>query len=104
VLRWGQGLHPFPRTITGNYSLVVPAARVMPTHHAAVELLADHERRRSPVARRRAGPLLDTFTFSDPSRTLDLNPTEVDRLRATTERVIAGKADVHELLRSRLVR
>ena len=76
----------------------------MPTHYAAVELLADHERRRSPVARRRAGPLLDTFTFSDPSRTLDLNPTEVDRLRATTERVIAGKADVHELLRSRLVR
>jgi len=49
----------------------------------------------------RRGLLLDTFTFSDPNRTLDLNPTEVDRLRATTERVIAGKADVHDLLRGR---
>jgi [protein-PII] uridylyltransferase len=30
-----------------------------------------------------------------------LNPTEVDRLRTTTERVIAGKIDVKELLRNR---
>jgi len=49
----------------------------------------------------RRGLVLDTFTFADPNRTLDLNPSEVDRLRATTERVIAGKADVRELLRSR---
>ncbi len=49
----------------------------------------------------RRGLVLDTFTFADPHRTLDLNPTEVDRLRATAERVIAGKLDVRELLRNR---
>ena len=45
--------------------------------------------------------VLDTFTFADPARTLELNPTEVDRLRATVERVLGGKADVTELLRNR---
>jgi len=45
--------------------------------------------------------VLDTFTFADPLRTLDLNPPEVDRLRASLERVLAGKADVKELLRNR---
>ena len=49
----------------------------------------------------RQGLVLDTFTFADPSRTLDLNPPEVDRLRATLERVLAGKVDVKELLRNR---
>jgi [protein-PII] uridylyltransferase len=45
--------------------------------------------------------VLDTFTFADPARTLDLNPTEIDRLHATVERVLGGKADVKELLRNR---
>lgn len=45
--------------------------------------------------------VLDTFTFVDPARTLDLNPTEIDRLRTNLERVLAGKADVRELLRNR---
>jgi len=49
----------------------------------------------------RRGLVLDTFTFDDPLRTLELNPTEADRLRATTERVLAGKTDVRELLRNR---
>ncbi|MBZ5724185.1 MAG: hypothetical protein LAP87_04245 [Acidobacteriia bacterium] len=49
----------------------------------------------------RRGVVLDTFTFSDPLRTLDLNPAEVDRLHTTIERVIAGKTDVRALLRSR---
>jgi [protein-PII] uridylyltransferase len=49
----------------------------------------------------RRGLVLDTFTFEDPMRTLDLNPTEVDRLRHTAERVLAGKTDVRELLRHR---
>ncbi|PWU03312.1 MAG: [protein-PII] uridylyltransferase [Terriglobia bacterium] len=47
------------------------------------------------------GLILDTFTFADPSRTLELNPTEVDRLRTMVERVIAGKINVKELLRNR---
>jgi [protein-PII] uridylyltransferase len=49
----------------------------------------------------RCGTVLDTFSFSDPLRTLELNPTEVDRLRATVERAVLGRADVKELLRSR---
>ena len=49
----------------------------------------------------RRGLVLDTFTFADPLRTLDLNPSEVDRLQSTAEKVLAGKTDVKELLRSR---
>jgi [protein-PII] uridylyltransferase len=49
----------------------------------------------------RRGIVLDTFAFADPNRTLDLNPTEVERLRAVTEKVIAGKADVAGLLKNR---
>jgi [protein-PII] uridylyltransferase len=49
----------------------------------------------------RRGLVLDTFTFADPMRTLALNETEADRLRGIVERVIAGKADVRELLKNR---
>ena len=49
----------------------------------------------------RRGLVLDTFAFADPNRTLDLNPSETDRLRTTVERVMAGKVDVRELLRNR---
>ena len=49
----------------------------------------------------RQGLVLDTFTFADPLRTLDLNPPEVDRLRATVERVLGGKVEVKDLLRNR---
>src|SRR5437763_1246809 len=45
--------------------------------------------------------VLDTFTFADTGRTLDLNPSEIDRLRTTVEKVLAGKADVRELLKNR---
>jgi [protein-PII] uridylyltransferase len=49
----------------------------------------------------RRGLVLDTFAFADPLRTLELNPSEIDRLRATAERVLAGKTDVNVLLRNR---
>jgi [protein-PII] uridylyltransferase len=49
----------------------------------------------------RRGLVLDTFLFADPNRTLDLNPSEVDRLRTVTERVATGKKDVRELLKNR---
>jgi [protein-PII] uridylyltransferase len=49
----------------------------------------------------RRGLVLDTFRFADPNRTLDLNPSEIDRLRATAERVISGRKDVRELLKNR---
>jgi [protein-PII] uridylyltransferase len=49
----------------------------------------------------RRGLVLDTFAFEDPLRTLDLNPSELERLRTLAERVIAGRTDVRELLRRR---
>jgi [protein-PII] uridylyltransferase len=49
----------------------------------------------------RRGTVLDTFSFADPLRTLELNPTEMDRLKATVERAVLGRADVKQLLRSR---
>jgi [protein-PII] uridylyltransferase len=45
--------------------------------------------------------VVDTFTFSDPHRTLELNPTEVDRLRGVVRRVVEGKLDADKLLRGR---
>ena len=49
----------------------------------------------------RRGEVLDTFIFADPDRTLELNPSEVDRLRLTLERVAAGRIQGKELLRRR---
>ena len=49
----------------------------------------------------RRGLVLDTFHFADPNRTLDLNPSEIDRLRITAERVISGRRTVAELLQNR---
>ena len=49
----------------------------------------------------RQGVVLDTFAFADPNRTLDLNPTEGDRLRTMVERTAIGKTDVKQLLRNR---
>ncbi|MEO7146226.1 MAG: nucleotidyltransferase domain-containing protein [Bryobacteraceae bacterium] len=49
----------------------------------------------------RQGIILDTFTFADPLRTLELNPPELDRLRDTLARVASGKQDVAQLLKHR---
>jgi [protein-PII] uridylyltransferase len=49
----------------------------------------------------RSGQILDTFAFADPTRTLELNPSEVDRLRLSLERVALGKAEARKLLESR---
>jgi [protein-PII] uridylyltransferase len=45
--------------------------------------------------------VLDTFTFADPNRTLELNPSEIDRLKAMLERVLLGKIEVAPLLQNR---
>jgi len=47
------------------------------------------------------GLILDTFVFSDPKHTLELNPTEIDRLRQTLEDVALGRIDTEQLLRGR---
>jgi [protein-PII] uridylyltransferase len=49
----------------------------------------------------RRGTVLDTFSFEDPLRTLELNPSEVERLQSTVERAALGRADVQQLLRRR---
>jgi len=51
----------------------------------------------------RRGIVLDSFVFADPGRNLELNPPEVDRLRATVEKVILGKTEVKDLLKARPV-
>jgi [protein-PII] uridylyltransferase len=49
----------------------------------------------------RKGIVLDTFVFEDPMRTLELNPSELDRLRDTVTRCVLGKMDVKQLLKKR---
>lgn len=48
-----------------------------------------------------AGMVLDTFTFADPNRTLELNPTERDRLEDTVSRAATGRVDVKRMLANR---
>jgi [protein-PII] uridylyltransferase len=48
-----------------------------------------------------AGVVVDTFTFADPHKTLELNPPEVDRLRGIVRKVAEGKQDADKLLRGR---
>ncbi|MBC7925873.1 MAG: hypothetical protein H7039_09470 [Bryobacteraceae bacterium] len=47
------------------------------------------------------GLVLDSITFEDPMRTLELNPPEQDRLRQIVRKVVFGKEDVGRLLRGR---
>jgi [protein-PII] uridylyltransferase len=48
-----------------------------------------------------AGMVLDTFTFADPNRTLELNPTERDRLEETVTRAAVGRVDVKRMVANR---
>ncbi len=47
------------------------------------------------------GVIVDTFTFADANRTLELNPSEFDRLRGLVRRVAEGRQDAAQLLRAR---
>jgi [protein-PII] uridylyltransferase len=46
------------------------------------------------------GVILDTFVFADPKRMLQLNPSEVERLRDLIQRVALGKTDARRLMRN----
>jgi [protein-PII] uridylyltransferase len=48
-----------------------------------------------------SGLVVDQLRFTDPLRNLELNPTEVDRLRRTLERVVLEIDDVATLLKRR---
>jgi [protein-PII] uridylyltransferase len=47
------------------------------------------------------GTVVDTFHFTDPNRTLELNPGELRRLEQSITGVVSGKAPLEELLRGR---
>jgi [protein-PII] uridylyltransferase len=47
------------------------------------------------------GTAIDTFCFEDPKRNLELNPSEIDRVAFTLERVALGKLKARNLLKSR---
>lgn len=48
------------------------------------------------------GEVLDIFTFADPGRALELNPSEVDRLSSTVEKAAMGTLDVRQMLERRV--
>ncbi len=56
---------------------------------------------KAEAATNAAGTAVDQFRFSDPLRTLELNPGEVDQLRWTIERVIQNVLPVKDLLKRR---
>jgi [protein-PII] uridylyltransferase len=47
------------------------------------------------------GEVLDSFTFADPARALELNPTELERLRKTVEKAASGEMDIRQMLERR---
>ncbi|MFN0102198.1 MAG: hypothetical protein ACKV2U_08920 [Bryobacteraceae bacterium] len=48
------------------------------------------------------GEVLDAFTFADPGRALELNPSEVERLRGMVEKAALGLLDVRQMLERRV--
>ncbi len=48
-----------------------------------------------------AGIVLDTFHFADLHRTLELNPTEIERFRRSLTDVVKGAASLEQLLKGR---
>jgi [protein-PII] uridylyltransferase len=49
-----------------------------------------------------AGVVLDTFRFVDLYRTLELNPSEADRLKSNLVDVLQGRMDLSKLMRGRI--
>jgi [protein-PII] uridylyltransferase len=49
-----------------------------------------------------SGTVLDTFRFVDLFHTLDLNPTEQDRLQQTIHDILTGRKSLEELMRGRI--
>ncbi|HEY7211031.1 MAG TPA: ACT domain-containing protein [Bryobacteraceae bacterium] len=56
---------------------------------------------KAEAASNAVGSVLDEFRFTDPARTLELNPEEIERLRWTTECVVKGAIEVRDLLKRR---
>ena len=56
---------------------------------------------KAEAASNASGCVLDEFRFSDPTRTLELNPDELQRLRSTVSSVVRGTIDVCDVLKRR---
>lgn len=56
---------------------------------------------KAEAASNASGCVLDFFRFVDPTRTLELNPSEMDRLEWTVECVVRGSVAVTDLLKRR---
>ncbi len=56
---------------------------------------------KAEAASNEAGYILDLIRFTDPMRTLELNPSELERVQQTIENVIRGSVEVSELLKCR---
>lgn len=52
----------------------------------------------------RAGYVVDCFSFLDPARNLDLNPSEIERLRLVIKKVALGDTRAEDLLKNRPTR
>ena len=52
----------------------------------------------------RHGYIADAFVFSDPGRNLELNPTEIERLRTLLQKIVLGQVTVEPLLRGRPIK
>ena len=48
-----------------------------------------------------AGTVVDTIRFSDPHRTLEMNPEETERLKESLRNVLYGRASLEQMLRGR---
>ncbi|HYZ83408.1 MAG TPA: hypothetical protein VE621_03360, partial [Bryobacteraceae bacterium] len=57
--------------------------------------------RRAEAFANNRGIVLDTFVFEDPLRNLELNPSEVDRLKEMLLKSAQGKHDFEKILRNR---
>jgi [protein-PII] uridylyltransferase len=56
---------------------------------------------KAEAASNNAGYILDQIRFTDPMRTLELNPDEINRVQWTVECVVKGTIDVADLLKRR---
>jgi [protein-PII] uridylyltransferase len=56
---------------------------------------------KAEAASNSSGAALDLFRFADPARTLELNPSEANRLQWTIECVVKGSIAVQDLLKRR---
>jgi [protein-PII] uridylyltransferase len=98
-----RGLAVDVSKVTGGWQLSVVAAHRPGLFAAVAGTLAGFGLNvlKADACANQRGTIVDKFTFADPLRALELNPTEIDRLKKCVERVGLGKTDVRELLGNR---